>query len=144
MLVIKPITDKNEQLDICLKCGMQFDGNLFAYKAHNDGELLGCAQFDILTDHARIDSMRQVTGSTEDFEGMFILGRAVLNFLDLCGVRTAVYYPQEGFESRVARSIGFKEENGVLTAHLEGMFDAKCEGHCNERDCTSLLCPISN
>lgn len=131
MLIIKPITDKTEQSDICTLCGMEYKEELFAYKAHNDGELLACAQFDILSEYAKIDSMKQVIGSDEDFEGMFILGRAVLNFLDLCGVKTAVYYPEEGFETRLAKSIGFKEENGVLTAHLEGMFDAKCEGHCD-------------
>lgn len=131
MLVIKPIQDKNEQKELCSLCGIEFKEELFAYKAHNDGELLACAQFDITSDCAIIDAMRQVIGTKEDFEGMFILGRAVLNFLDLCGVKTAQYFPSEGFESRLARSIGFKEENGILTAHLEGMFDAKCEGHCD-------------
>ena len=130
MLIIKPITDKNEQKEICIRCGIEYKGDLFAYKAYEDEELLGCAQFDILSAHAVIDSMRQATGTKEDFEGMFILGRAVLNFIDLCGVKTAVYSPEEGFETRIARCIGFKEENGVLTAHLEGMFDGKCEGHC--------------
>ena len=131
MIIIKPIQDKDEQKEITELCGITFKPELFAYKAHNDGELLACAQFDIKDDGAYIDAMRQVIRSNEDFEGMFILGRAVLNFLDLCGVKTAVYYPEEGFETRLAKSIGFKDENGVLTAHLEGMFDAKCEGHCD-------------
>ncbi len=131
MLVIKPIEDKNEQRDICCECGVEYKEELFAYKAHNDGELLACAQFDIREEGAIIDAMRQVIGTSEDFEGMFILGRAVLNFLDLCGVVTA-YYPSpanEG-EARLARAIGFKDTEGILTATLTGMFDSKCEGHC--------------
>ena len=131
MLIIKPIEDKNEQKEITALCGIEYKPELFSYKAHNDGELLACAQFDINEKGAVIDAMRQVIGTSEDFEGMFILGRAVLNFLDLCGVVTA-YYPSPANESeaRLARAIGFKEIDGVLTATLTGMFDAKCDGHC--------------
>lgn len=131
MLIIKPIEDKTEQREITALCGVEFKPELFAYKAHNDGELLACAQFDIRENGAYIDAMRQVIGTKEDFEGMFILGRAVLNFLDLCGVVTA-YYPslESEVEARLARAIGFKEIGGVLTATLTGMFDAKCEGSC--------------
>ncbi len=131
MLIIKPIEDKNEQKEITSLCGVEFKPELFAYKAHNDGELLACAQFDIRENGAVIDAMRQVIGTDEDFEGMFILGRAVLNFLDLCGVVTA-YYPSPANESeaRLARAVGFKEIDGVLTVTLTGMFDVKCDGHC--------------
>ena len=110
---------------------MEFKPELFAYKAHNDGELLACAQFDIRENGAYIDAMRQVIGTADDFEGMFILGRAVLNFLDLCGVVTAYYpSPANETETRLAKAIGFKEVDGVLSVTLTGMFDAKCDGHC--------------
>ncbi len=132
MLIIKPIQDKDEQKEITELCGIAFKPELFAYKAHNDGELLACAQFDIKDGGAYIDAMRQVIGTNEDFEGMFILGRAVLNFLDLCGVVTAYYpAPHSDSEIRLAKAIGFKDIDGVLTATLTGMFDAKCEGHCD-------------
>ena len=68
MLIIKPIEDKNEQKEITSLCGVEFKPELFAYKAHNDGVLLGCAQFDIREDGAVIDAMRQVIGTDEDFE----------------------------------------------------------------------------
>lgn len=131
MLIIKPIEDKNEQKEITGLCGIEFKPELFAYKAHNDGELLACAQFDIRENGAYIDAMRQVIGTADDFEGMFILGRAVLNFLDLCGVVTAYYpSPANETETRLAKAIGFKEADGVLSVTLTGMFDAKCDGHC--------------
>lgn len=131
MLTIKPIEDKNEQKEITSLCGIEFKPELFAYKAHNDGRLLACAQFDIKENGAVIDAMRQVIGSCEDFEGMFILGRAVLNFLDLCGVVTAYYpSPNDETEMRLAKAIGFKDIDGILTATLTGMFDAKCGAHC--------------
>ena len=131
MLIIKPIEDKDEQEKITGLCGIEFRSEMFAYKAHNDGELLACAQFDIREDGAYIDAMRCAVGTKEDFEGMFILGRAVLNFLDLCGVTTAYYYsPVNETEIRLAKAIGFKDKDGVLTANLTGMFDGKCEAHC--------------
>lgn len=131
MLVIKPIEDKNEQKETTALCGIEFKPELFAYKAHDNGVLLACAQFDISENGAVIDAMRQVTGTKDDFEGMFILGRAVLNFLDLCGVVTAYYpAPINETEARIAKAIGFKEIDGLLTATLTGMFDAKCDGHC--------------
>ena len=131
MLIIKPIEDKNEQREIAEKCGISFKPELFAYKAHNDGELLACAQFDINEDGAIIDAMRQVIGTPDDFEAMFILGRAVLNFLDLCGVTTAYFpAPSDDDEIRLLKAIGFRETEGILTATLTGMFDAKCDGSC--------------
>ena len=131
MLIIKPIEDKNEQILICAECGIEYIESHFAYKAYNDGKLLGCAQFDITSEYAVIDTIKQANGTLEDFEGMFILGRAVLNFLDLCGTEKAIFCPNDERETRLAKAIGFKEENGILTAHLKGMFDAKCEGHCD-------------
>ena len=131
MLVIKPIEDKNEQKDITEKCGILFRSELFAYKALNDGELLACAQFDIDENGASIDAIRQVIGSSYDFEAMFILCRAVLNFLDLCGVTTAYFpAPSDDDEIRLLKAIGFRETDGILTATLTGMFDGKCDGSC--------------
>lgn len=129
MLEIKPIEEKTEQERLCNSCGIRYDETMFAYRAYNDGALLGVAQFDIGGSTARIDAMRQVLGSEEDWEGMFILGRAVLNFLDLCGVTEAVYDPKDAYERRIAKMIGFRGDKGLLHATLTGMFDGKCEGH---------------
>lgn len=129
MLEIKPITDTTEQKKITALCGMECKEGFFAYRATDDGRLLACAQFDIIGETAVIDAMRQVVGTEEDWEAMFILGRAVLNFMDLCGVKFAEYDPQGPFEQRIAKMIGFRGEGTTLKASLEGMFDAKCDGH---------------
>lgn len=129
MLEIKPITDKKEQASLCALCDIEYKETMFAYRAYNDGSLLAVAQFDIGGSTARIDAMRQVLNTEEDWEAMFILGRAVLNFLDLCGVTNAEYDPKDAFERRIAKMIGFRGEEGLLVASLAGMFDGKCEGH---------------
>ena len=37
MLQIKPIQEKEEQERICILCGAQYDPDLLAYAAYNDG-----------------------------------------------------------------------------------------------------------
>ncbi len=129
MLVIKPISDANEQKKILSLCGIEPKDGLFAYKAYDGDSLLGASQFDIEGCTARIDAIRQADGTAEDFEGMFILGRAVLNFLDLCGVETAYSLSENEVERRLLKCIGFKEEGKRLIATLSGMFDGHCDGH---------------
>jgi hypothetical protein len=129
MLEIKPIHDSNEQKEILSRCGITFKEGHFAYKAYDGTSLLGAAQFDIVGSYAVIDSIRQAEGTTEDFEGMFILGRAVLNFLDLCGVDTARSQTTDEAERRLLKCIGFHEDNEKLEAVLKGMFDGHCAGH---------------
>lgn len=127
MLAIKPIQDKKEQEETCNKCGIKYRRDLFAYKAYDNGELLAASQFDIEGKSATIYDLKQVIGTADDFEAMFILGRAVLNFLDLCGVET-VYFSDEPKENiKTAKLIGFKEENAKLTISLKGLFTAPCQ-----------------
>ena len=129
MLEIKPIPDPNEQIEILSRCGIIRKEGYFSYKAYEGASLLGAAQFDIESDGARIDALRQAEGTAEDFEGMFILGRAVLNFLDLCGVETAYSLTADEAERRLLKCIGFRENGDRLTATLAGMFDGHCDGH---------------
>ena len=109
MLEIKPIEDKNEQETLCRLCGIEYREEFFAYKAYEDGKLFAAAQFDICGGYAVIYGMSQVTGSADDFEGMFILGRAVLNFLDLCGVKEAVYRVTDEHSEKLAKLVGFRK-----------------------------------
>lgn len=130
MLVIKPIQEENEKNVICSLCGIEDVNENFCYKAFNDGELLGCAVFEIYGTNAELMYLKQKVGTDEDFEGMFILSRAVFNFLDLCGVKFVSYTPSTDFEIRLAKSLGFKGEH-QMSVSLEGMFDSKCGGCCD-------------
>ncbi len=129
MLEIKPIESKSEQEDILRRCGIPYKEDLFAYKAYEGGELLAAAQFDIGGCEAELDAIRQVIGTPEDFEGMFILGRAVLNFLDLCGVETVISHTIDEEERRLLKCIGFRADGDVLRIALKGLFDGHCGGH---------------
>ena len=130
MLEIKPIESKEEQKKILSLCHIPFKESYFAYKAYDGPSLLAAAQFDIHGSMAELDAIRQAEGTAEDFEGMFILGRAVLNFLDLCGVEAAFSSTTNEDERRLLKCVGFREDkDGVLRITLTGLFDAKCPSH---------------
>ena len=57
----------------------------------------------------------------EDDTDLFLLGKAMLNVLDLRGVKTVVYNAPEN--EAMAKRLGFKKaEGGALTLSLEGYF----------------------
>ena len=132
MLTIKPIPTLDKQKEILARCGIAYRADHFAYEAYEGDQLIASAQFDILGETAQIDAMRQVIGTKDDFEAMFILGRAVLNFLDLCGVSTAMYPSENPDEQRLAKLLGFKDVNGIPTISLAGLFDAHCGSGCSQ------------
>lgn len=133
MFKISPIQDKELQKKYAEDCGAVFCPELFAYSMINQetGELMGMSQFDISGDSGYIKSLRSRSGYT-DFEAMFILGRATMNFIDLCGNHTCRASIDAG-EERIMKSIGFKlQEDGEYFANMTNMFDGHCDGHTVE------------
>lgn len=133
MFKISPINDADIQKSYAEACGASFKEGFFAYAmTDNDtGALMGFSQFEIEADGGFISDLRPLIGYS-DFEAMFILGRATMNFIDLCGVHTCHAAPDAGDE-RLLRSIGFRN-NGTdrLFADMTGMFDGHCDGKTKE------------
>ena len=130
MFKISPIQDKEIQKKYAEACGTEFCPDLFAYSMINqdDGELMAISQFDISGSEGYIRSLVPRLGYS-DFEAMFILGRATMNFIDLCGNHTCRAAADAG-EERLLKSIGFKmTDNGEYFADMSGMFDGHCDGH---------------
>lgn len=129
MLEIKPIQLKEEQKLLCRAAETEYSDTAFAYSAYDGDKFIGISQFEIEGDTARIINISQAPG-VDDFEGMFIMGRAVLNFLDLCSVKYAVLEPSASSE-RLSLAIGFShgDDGGYKPLCLTGMFDAKCKPH---------------
>lgn len=129
MFKISPIQDKETQKKYAEACGTVFFPEAFAYSMINEdnGELMGISQFDITGDCGYIFSLCPKINYS-DFEAMFILGRATMNFIDLCGKHTCVAKIDAG-EERLLKSIGFKLRGDEYFADMNGMFDGHCEGH---------------
>ena len=130
MFKISPIQEKDNQKIIAEACGAIFRPDNFAYSMidNETGELMGFSQFTIEQSSGYITDIKPKIGYS-DFEAMFILGRATLNFIDLCGVHTCLATPDAG-EERLMKAIGFRPtENNEYFVDMTGMFDGNCQGH---------------
>lgn len=134
MLEVLPIQTKIEQEAICARCGVPYDADCMAYRASIDGLLTGICQFSMSDKGGVLHQLAVVTGqSLEDrdrIESLFVLGRATLNFIDLCGVHFATFADERFLAANegLVRSIGFSPaEDGTWTVDLHGFFDEPCQ-----------------
>ncbi len=132
MLEVLPIQTKIEQEAACARCGVDYDPDCMAYHALVDGELCGITQFfmDEVGGHIRtLAAVRDKVLSNRDrAESLFVLGRATLNFIDLCGVHFALFEDEHFSEEGMIKSIGFlRDETGRWVMDLEGFFTEPCK-----------------
>ena len=135
MLQVLPIQTKEEQAAICERCGVVFKTDCMAYHALVDGELTAVCQFTMDSEGGHIHDLalvkNRVFTDKDRIESLFVMGRATLNFIDLCGVHTA-YFEDASFEGEgMIKSIGFtKTENGRWFVDLTDFFVEPCQhGH---------------
>ena len=132
MLKIIPMTKPDEQEKICLTCGLKYDKTQFAYGAYEDDEIAGAAQFSVKEGVGYITDLK--CAGEPNFPLIMLLGRAVLNFLDLHGVHDA-YFEQRGeIYDRSAALIGFKLKDDRFYANLRGMFTVDHENLPHQAD----------
>ena len=131
MFKIAPIQDENTQKAYAEACGAEFCPGLFAYSMIDQAthELMGFSQFEISKEFGYIRDLRPRIGYS-DFEAMFILGRATMNFIDLCDVHTCRAAKDSG-EEILIKAIGFKysDEYSAYVCDMTGMFDGNCSSH---------------
>ena len=135
MFKISPIQDKSLQKKYAEECGVQSHDELFAYSMidQESGALMGISDFDISGECGYIQTLRPRIGYS-DFEAMFILGRATMNFIDLCGNHTCLA-AKDAADERLLRSIGFKpSEDGEYFCDMKDMFSGHCDGHAVDLD----------
>ena len=125
MLEIYPVESKKDQELICKMCGQKFDPDDMCYAAYVDGVLAGACQFIIHEQSGYINALSE-SAETNDKDALFIMARATLNFIDLCGAHKAYYKGEETDEALIKR-IGFsKTDEGKWFMDLRGFFEAPC------------------
>lgn len=126
MLEVLPIQDKQEQELLCARCEIPFETELLAYKALVDGELKGVCQFTMDQNGGKILHFAHVPNAYE-FEPMFVMGRAALNFIDLCGVHIA-FFDAEYDNETLIKAIGFrKNTENRYEMDLTDFFKEPCQ-----------------
>ena len=128
MFEVIPIQTKTEQEALAARVGAEYLPDALAYRADAEGEFVGMCQFRLDGDGGHMLTLDSLPGH-EDFQPMFVMGRAALNFMELCGAETACY--EAPVRDRVlVGAIGFREdENGKLTVNIKGFFDHPCQHH---------------
>ena len=126
MLEVLPIQDKSMQESICLRCDIDYDPDLLAYAAYVDGALVGMCQFIIKPDGGWLVDLANAKG-VSDSQALFVVGRATLNFIDLCGVHNAKCDSKK-IEDSLVRAIGFsKNADGIYEIDLAHFFEHPCQ-----------------
>ena len=130
MFKISPINDFEIQKSAAQECGRTALPSYFSYSMRNteDSTLMAFSQFEIDGENGFISDIAPRIGY-DDFEAMFILGRATMNFIDLCGAHYC-YAARNAGDERLLRAIGFRDNGGeFLECDMTGMFDGHCDGH---------------
>ena len=131
MFKISPIQNAELQKKCAEACGTQYRPGAFAYTMNDQdsGDLMGFSQFEITENGGHLLDLRSAIGY-DDYEAMFILGRATMNFIDMCGAHTLTASPEAADET-LLRAIGLRAtENGNYYCDMTGFFDGShCSGH---------------
>ena len=129
MLKVLPVQSKEEQKNLCSLCNIEYKEDLLAYSATVDDEFCGICQFK-LTDKGGIIYDIAHASANFDRQAIFVLGRAALNFIDLCGVHSAIFVGEtsENIDDALIRQIGFKKNiDGKYEVDLTNFFDHPCQ-----------------
>ncbi|MBQ7364255.1 MAG: hypothetical protein IJW46_01510 [Clostridia bacterium] len=122
MLRIIPIQTKDEQETLMRACSIPFRYDAMAYAAYEGDTLVGGAQFYLKGTACYLVDIRSPEG-VEDEEALFIMGRGLLNFVDLCGIHDAYAINEGNMDKKLIAKIGFwKNEKGEEYMNLRGFF----------------------
>ena len=132
MLKIFPIQDKNEQERACLRCRISYEADAMAYQATVDEQLVGICQFAIHPDGGILLDLAPLPDREADHEALFLMARAALNFIDLCGVHRAFFDGDPSLAGdSLLHAIGFRHPDDAsdtrLTMDLTDFFSAPCQ-----------------
>ena len=128
MLIIEPVQNKDEQERICEACSVNYKPEFLAYSAKEDDKLLGVLQFRLNGEYGEIYDLANAVG-VDDRDALVIMGRAALNFIDLCGVGKAKIF---GCGEKLPRLLEFAlNKNNEFELDLEGYFTAPCQREKN-------------
>lgn len=133
MFKIFPIQDEETMHTYAVACGATVVSGAFSYGMADAESLaiMGFAQFDLDGEDATLYDLKEKIGQN-DFEAIFILGRATLEFCERCGA-TACFAKKEAADETLLRAIGLRtERDGGFYGRIEGMFDGHCEGEKKE------------
>lgn len=130
MLEVLPVREKEKQEEYCRRIGAEYDPDTMCYAAWEGDELLGVSLFHIEGKVGVIDRIQLKDGLRDDL-AQYLLAKAPLNFVDLCGIRTAQF---RDADKELAKKLEFLERDGVWQVNLDGYFTTPCHRHNGQEE----------
>ena len=129
MFRVSPVQTTDERRTLCARLGAASHPGAMAYRVTIDEDEAGIVTFCI---KGKKGCLRQILfyADKQDFETMFISGRAAMNFMDEVGAHEGYFLsPAEGQE-RLVTALGYKKQpDGSLYLNTEGFFIEHCKNH---------------
>ena len=128
MLKVLPIQTKDEQELAMSRCNVMFKPDALAYMATVDDVFIGVCKLKLTPNGGEVYDLALLP-EKDDFEALFVMGRAALNFIDLCGIHYAKYISDK-IDDTLLRAIGFeKNGDGIYDIDLTDFFKHPCKHH---------------
>ena len=126
MFEVLAVQEKEKQKELALKCGQTYHEDLLAYEVLVEGRFCGICQFTMDQEGGRIVEFSWLPEEYA-FHPVFTLGRAALNFIDLCGVHKA-FFDAPCSDETLIKAIGFsKNAEGRYEIDLTDFFKEPCK-----------------
>ncbi len=129
MIQAKPIRDLNDRETLLASIGLDASETELLYTVSDEKILHAFLLFAFVKDQARIT--RVITFPDCEDASLDLGIRAIVNTLDLTGVKKAFFEPKTERLEQIARSIGFvpvQGENKDLVLDVPAFFAAPCRG----------------
>lgn len=124
-----PIQTFEERKALCEKVGAEFHIEDMAYRVSIEEKEVGIVTFFIKGTKGCLRQIKFYEG-TEDFEVMFICGRACMNFMDLVGAHDGYFISPDPQNERLTLALGYKKQpDGSWYLNTEGFFTEHCKSH---------------
>lgn len=123
MLEIRPVYTSYEKEEYTKVFSVAVTKDHFVVAAHRDGKFVGTGCGTINAPKANIELMSLIDSHDDDID-RFLLGKAVLNHLDLSGAVEVTY---TGNDAKLAKSLGFKTDVTPMYINLTGYFSSSHE-----------------
>ena len=109
MFTVKPIQSTEEREALCARTGAEFHIGDMAYAVRIDETEAGIVTFFI---HGQRGCLRQIVfyEDKQDFEVMFIAGRACMEFMDRIGAHEGYFISPDPANERLTKALGYKKQ----------------------------------
>ena len=123
VLEMRPVYTSYEREEYTKPFGITPEDDKVVICARYPDKFVGLAYVSAENENGTVHFLSLVDGYNDDTD-IFLLGKAMLNYLDLHGVKNVVY--PDVTDPALAKRLGFKQnDDGIFTLCLEGYFTGK-------------------